>query len=384
MLRKVARRAAVVWTLYSEKRKLTPLYSPDPANLDLDAHLQAALDWLKRAQDAGTDRGVSYGVRFGSDFDVSYPETTGYICQTFVEIWRRTGDREYLDRAMAMGDWEAAIQMPEGAVMGGKYNSNPTPALFNTGMVLLGWAALIRAGNADRFRDAAARASDWLVRMQEPDGNWIRGNSAFANSSATAYNVKAAWGLCEAGLCLDRKDWVEAAVRNAEFCVTRQRPNGWFSHCSLDDPERPLLHTLAYTMQGLLEIGRLTGRQDLVMAARKTADAEIALMRSDGFLPGRQDSNFRAASSWCCLTGTAQTSIVWSVLSGLTGDKHYRDAACLANRYLMSCHDIRNPDARLRGGVPGSWPSYGDYGRLQILNWATKFFADALACQKYA
>jgi hypothetical protein len=55
------------------------LYSPNPSNHDLEAHLTAALDWLKRAQDAGKDRGVSYGVTFGQDFDASYPETTGYI-----------------------------------------------------------------------------------------------------------------------------------------------------------------------------------------------------------------------------------------------------------------------------------------------------------------
>ena len=84
LIRKVVRRAQSEWDQYLETRRLTPLYSPDPANLDLEAHLSAALDWLKRAQDAGNDRGVSYGVKFGSDFDVGYPETTGYICQTFV------------------------------------------------------------------------------------------------------------------------------------------------------------------------------------------------------------------------------------------------------------------------------------------------------------
>jgi len=44
----------------------------------------------------------------------------------------------------------------------------------------------------------------------------------------------------------------------------------------------------------------------------------------------------------------------------------------------MAHHDIRNPDERLRGGVPGSWPVWGDYGRLMVLSWATKFLADAL------
>src|ERR1041384_1040209 len=248
LIRKIVGRAKREWDQSVETRHLAPLYSPDPANLDVEAHLSAALDWLKRAQDAGNDRGVSYGVKFGSDFDVSYPETTGYICQTFVEMSRRTGDGELLKRAVEMGHWEVDIQLPDGAVMGGKINQNPTPAVFNTGMVLLGWSSLIRAAADDRIKTAACRASDWLVRMQEPDGNWIRGNSQYANSSATIYNVKAAWGLCEAGIVLNQQHKVEAALRNAEFCLTRQHTNGWFRDCCLEHPTQPLLHPLCYTL----------------------------------------------------------------------------------------------------------------------------------------
>ena len=383
MIREVARRARSEWSRCLETRRLAPLYLPDPANLEIDTHLSAALDWLKRAQDAGNDRGVSYGVKFGSDFDVSYPETTGYICQTFVEMWRRTGDDDFLRRAVEMGNWEADVQLSDGAVMGGKFNQNPSPAVFNTGMVLLGWSALVRATTDDRFKIATSRASDWLVSMQEADGNWMRGNSQYANSNATIYNVKAAWGLCEAGIVLDQQHKVQAALRNAEFCLTRQQSNGWFRDCCLETPTQPLLHTLAYTMQGLLEIGKLTNRKDIIAAAQKTADAEMSILAEDGFLPGRQDERFHGSVSWCCLTGSAQTSIVCSALYSLTGQDKYREAASRINSYLMARHDIRNSDLRLRGGLPGSWPVDGQYGRLRILNWATKFLADALAAERY-
>jgi hypothetical protein len=134
-------------------------------------------------------------------------------------------------------------------------------------------------------------------------------------------------------------------------------------------------------MQGLLGIGRLTGREDLVAASRKLADAELRIMSADGFLPGRQREDFSAASDWCCLTGSAQTSAVWSQFYQRTQDEKYRSGVELLNRYLMARHDIRNPDPRLRGGLPGSWPVWGDYGRLQILNWATKFLLDALTLE---
>jgi hypothetical protein len=365
-----------------QRTQLAPLYAPDAQDFDLARHIRETTDWLKRAQDAGVDRGVSYGVFFGEDFDVSYPETTGYICSTFVEQERLTGDAELLSRAVEMGDWEIAVQLPEGAVMGGKFNTTPSPAVFNTGMVLLGWGALISRTGEERFRTAAARASDWLLSVQEPNGQWVRGNSRYANPGGTLYNVMAAWGLCETGVALGEERYVQAAIRNAEYCLSRQHQNGWLPDCCLSNVDEPLLHTLAYSMQGLLGIGRLTGRSDLIAGAQRLADAELRIMSADGFLPGMQRQDFSAGSDWCCLTGSAQTSAVWSQLYLLTHDQKYLAAVDVVNRYLMARHDIRNPDPRLRGGVPGSWPVWGGYGRLQILNWATKFLLDALTLEQ--
>jgi hypothetical protein len=365
-----------------QRIRLGPRYAPDTTNLDLTHHVRETTDWLRRAQDAGADRGVSYGVFFGEDFDVSYPETTGYICSTFVEQEQLTGDADLLRRAIEMGDWEIAVQLPEGAVMGGKFNKSPTPAVFNTGMVLLGWSALITRTREERFRSAAARASDWLLSVQDPDGRWARGNSKYANPGGTLYNVMAAWGLCETGIALREDRYVQAAIRNAEYCLSRQHQNGWLPDCCLSNVEEPLLHTLAYSMQGLLGIGRLTGRDDLIAGAQKVADAQLRIMSPDGFLPGRQRQDFSAAVDWCCLTGSAQTSAVWSQLYLLTHDQKYRTAVEVLNRYLMARHDIRNPDLRLRGGLPGSWPVWGEYGRLQILNWATKFLLDAFTLEQ--
>jgi uncharacterized protein YyaL (SSP411 family) len=337
------------------------------------------MEWLKRAQDAGADRGVSYGAYFGQEFDLSYPETTGYICQTFVEQAQLTGDPDLLERAIEMGDWEISIQLREGAVMGGRVNSEPTPAVFNTGMVLLGWSSLLQSTGEGRFAEAARRASDWMVSNQETDGRWLRGNSKFALADSTLYNIKAAWGLCEAGAVLNEERFVQAAIRNAEYCLSCQTANGWLPDCCLSDPQKPLLHTLAYSMQGLIGIGKITGRSDFIDGASRLADAQIGIMHADGYIPGRQTSDFLPAVNWCCLTGSAQTSIVWSELFSLTHDRKYLDAARTVNRYLMARHDVGNPDPRLRGGVPGSWPVWGDYGRLRILNWATKFFVDAIS-----
>ena len=82
------------------------------------------------------------GVDIQAVFQRSYPETTGYIIPTFIKLSDTFCDTVLLDRAVQMGEWEIAIQMENGAVMGGKVNPNPSPAVFNTGMVLLGWIEL--------------------------------------------------------------------------------------------------------------------------------------------------------------------------------------------------------------------------------------------------
>ncbi len=360
------------------RRRKELLYTGVHDRLNPESHIRSAADWLRRAQDTGTDRGVSYGVELGEGYLPSYPETTGYIIPTFLALGKRNGDGEYLQRAIEMGEWEIAIQMSSGAVMGGMFNTQPTPAVFNTGMVLLGWAALANETGSAGARQSGERAAAWLLEMQEADGNWIRGNSEFACSSSTVYNVKAAWGLARMGQSLGRPEYIAAAVRNAEFTLEKQLANGWFRDCCLEDAARPILHTIAYTMQGLVGIGKISGRRDFLDAAARTALSLKQLMQPDGFIPGAIDRNFRGVASWCCLTGTAQTSIIWSELDRLLPDTGFGEAAERANRYLMARHDITSSDGRILGGLAGSWPVSGDYGRYRILNWATKFFLDAL------
>lgn len=345
---------------------------------DFAKHIREAAAWLCRAQDFGVDRGVSYGAQFGNGFLPSYPETTGYIIPTFTRLSDIYCDPSYLQRAIEMGDWEIDIQMESGAVMGGRVNPNPSPAVFNTGQVLLGWSDLYRRTESGRFFDAAHRASNWLTEIQDADGCWRRFNSQYADPASTVYNVKAAWGLCLFGKLANEPAFVDAATRNAAYAMAKQAPNGWFSDCCLTDPQKPLLHTLAYTLQGLLEIGILIGRDDFVRAVKRTALSLCDLMRGDGFLPGRIRPDFTAAVSWCCMTGNAQTSVVMSRLLELDHDDRLLMAVRRLNRYLMARHDICSDNPTVKGGLTGSWPVHGDYGRFMILNWPTKFLIDAL------
>ena len=99
---------------------------------------------------------------------------------------------------------------------------------------------------------------------------------------------------------------------------------------------------------------------------------------SDGSLAGRFDSDWNDAAKWSCLTGDAQTAIVWLRLYEATKDPRYLRSAERMNRYLSSTQDLDADDPGIRGGIKGSQPIWGEYGAYEYLNWAAKFFADAL------
>jgi uncharacterized protein YyaL (SSP411 family) len=351
---------------------------------DAREHLDAAMGWLCRAHDAGGG-GVarSYSLRWQRSHRcrgwlAAYPETTGYIIPTFLDYSRLTGQEEYRRRAIRMAQWEAEIQMESGAVQGGVIGFRATPAVFNTGQVLFGWARAFEETGDELFRKAAIRGADFLVDAQDDDGAWRRFGSRYARKGVNAYDARTAWGLLDAYRITEDQRYREAAVRNLDFAVSRQHDNGWFADCCLDDDTRPLLHTLAYAMEGLLEAGRALAASRYVEAARRAADALRARLRPDGSLAGRFDARWEPAARWSCLTGNAQTAIVWLRLYEFTREPVYGDAADRTLRYLKATQDLEAADPGVRGGIKGSQPIWGGYGPWEYLNWAAKFFADAL------
>jgi uncharacterized protein YyaL (SSP411 family) len=133
---------------------------------------------------------------------------------------------------------------------------------------------------------------------------------------------------------------------------------------------------VGYALRGILEAHRFTQDPELLVACRRTADGALTALRADGFLPGCLDASWRGTVSWSCLTGSLQIAICWMMLYQLTGDERYRHAANAVNRFVRrTMHTDGDPDAR--GGIKGSFPVSGDYGKFEYLSWACKFFIDA-------
>jgi hypothetical protein len=340
--------------------------------------IEEGVNWLCRAQDhsATQDGGVARHFSLLSGWGASYPETTGYIIPTLLEVAQQRGDSVLRQRVRRMLDWLVSIQYPEGAFQGGHVRSEPrVPVTFNTGQILIGLAHGVRAFG-DEYRPAMLRAANWLVATQDPDGAWRRHPSPYAMAGDRAYDTHVAWGLLEAAQTENDGCYVDAAVTNALWALAHQAPNGWFNHSCLTDPERALTHTIGYTLRGALEVYRHSKDLAFLIACRKTADGLLTALRPNGFLPGRLNRKWRGTVSWACLTGTAQIAICWLILYQLTGDSVYRGAAFAANRYVRRTVKV-DGQPETRGAVKGSFPVSGEYGPYEFLNWACKFSVDA-------
>ncbi len=111
-------------------------------------------------------------------------------------------------------------------------------------------------------------------------------------------------------------------------------------------------------------------------AACLAADGLLPAIRVDGCLPGRLDARWHGSANWTCLTGSAQIAACLLLLFECTRDIHYRQAAVRLNRFVRSTVHVDGPP-ETRGGVKGSFPVDGGYGRYQFLSWACKFMIDA-------
>ncbi len=390
----ITKKANSILSPFSKDSRAVSKWSGRSTELPIQVHMKKALDWLCVAQDSTPDGGVSRSYHLAklpyfnfTGWAPSYAETTGYIIPTFINAASVLDKPELEERAITMADWESSVQMSSGAVCAGLDLDPATskPAIFNTGQVLFGWIKAYQLSGNQSYLQSAIQAGDFLLASLDDDSNWTQNISPCASGGGRnyrAYNVRSAWALCLLGKLTGEKKYIAAAVRNAELIVSTSKQNGWLPNCCLDEPETPLIHTIAYAARGILEIGLLEEREDLIAAARAMADGVLENLQADGFLAGRLDQDWKPTVQWSCLTGTAQMGIVWGKLASYYGSEKHLDAMKKAISYVSSKQVTMSGDTKLEGGVPGSYPVSGAYGEYQLLNWAAKFFVDLLILEE--
>ncbi len=355
-----------------------------------ERHLHGAVAWIKRMHDVGGGQGVSASYSFGHGFFPPYPETTGYIIPTLLDVRTHYGDGDAGRRAFQMAAWLAEIQMECGAIQAGYYGPDPSgmlsqerpqPSVFNTGQVMLGWNRCYREVGDVRCRDASLRAARWLVSLQGPDGSWPRGFTRHPSNPGRSYETRVAWALIEAGQLLGERHFLAAGRRAIEWALSRQQPNGWVQGSGFTPEDWAFTHTIAYVCEGILEGALLLGQDDWIASVGRVLEPLRRAYEGRPFLPGIFDGHWRHRGNFSCLTGSAQVSGLWLRYGQLVGEAGFVEAGRRLNDFLMRTQNLTTRNPGIRGGIAGSYPIYGEYCPWSHPNWAAKFFVDSLLIQ---
>jgi glycosyltransferase involved in cell wall biosynthesis len=352
-------------------------------------HLADVVGWLGRAQDATPDGGVAASYSLADGWNPPYPETTGYIVPTLLHHAEICGDDESRRRAGRMGAWLADVQRADGSIgrglWAGPADTTAKPAeVFNTGQVLFAYVSLAGAdGGDERMVAAATRAAAWLHEHQNADGSWTAHS---LHGVAHSYYTRVAWALARAGRVLDEPAWSKAALQAAEWAVGLQRDNGWIDLMAFAPGSDPLTHTVAYTIEGLLECGLVLDSEPAWAAGVAACDAVArSYHMPDGCRLGRGPglaatltADWRGSASYECPTGSAQLALCCQRVADIDGRADLRWFADELMRSVKLAQAGPSSPPTQRGGVPGSMPIWGRYASFRYLNWAAKFTADAL------
>ncbi|MBI2135164.1 hypothetical protein HYU09_04175 [Candidatus Woesearchaeota archaeon] len=338
-----------------------------------ETHMKAAMDWLSYAQEQNNDGGVSALYSLFDGWSYSYVETTGYIIPTFFNYAHFSKNPVYRQKAVEMADFELNFQLSSGAFPGA--GKKDTPIVFNTGQVIFGLCRAYEETKSKKYREAAVKAADWLLSVMDKDGCW-RKNEYLGHMHT--YNSRTAWAILLAHKISKKGSYKKAAEKNIVWALTQQQENGWFQNNGFYPGQEPLVHTIAYSIRGILESGLYLKKTAYVKAAEKAALALAGRQRNDGSLPGSFDKDWKSSVKWSCLTGNSQMSIIWQKLFIETKDERFIDAAKKSNNYMKKVQNLSSSNKAIRGGIPGAFPIYGWYAPFCFPNWAAKFFIDAL------
>jgi len=356
--------------------KVPPHSSPLPSIDRYQRHLVAAADWLGRSERPGGGSAAQFTPMLG--WSRAYPETTGYIIPTLLEVARRSGDESHRARAIRLGKWLLSIQNADGSWNGGKHPSrNPTPSVFNTGQILKGMVALWRSSRDTVWLDAAGRGSSWLAVGMGSDGLWKGGD--YRSTGTPSYYSHVLWPLLEVAAERGDDQAREAAARGARTIVARTRGNGVISGWSFQEGAPAFTHTIAYTIRGIQECGRIL--DDRAMMDSVTPALDTLVRRSElraGALPGAFDEEWKPAGDYVCLTGNAQVARCVLIQEARSPDLRLVSAAAKMVDVVCGHQRLQSPIAGIRGAVGGSAPLSGAYMRFRYPNWAAKYLCDAI------
>jgi len=347
-----------------------------PARL---AALEKGIGWLVNSQKFGKDDGSSSYHLVNGWSPSGYPETTGYIIPTLLLYSKLYSKPEVAPVAVKMGEWLLNIQKPSGGWASGYYHQQRSEIVFNTGQIIRGMVAMYEHTKEDKYLKACDRACAWLSSIQSPEGYW---DKFIYLNMVRVYDSYVAHPILMANKYLNNPIYTETARKNIYWVIDKkQKENGWFNDAdnTVENNLSPILHTISYTIDGIMESGYILNDEHILQKGKLAADALFTKFSKQKYMFDKFNSDWKSQSEYINLTGSAQIAIIWSRMANHFKQAEYLNASMKMNDLLIFTQN-RFPKESIstRGAIAGSFPIWGDYQKFNFPNWATKYFCDSL------
>ncbi len=352
----------------------------DSDKTDID-HIIAAAEWLERAQDSTQNGGISGRYSLTRGWTSAYPETTGYIIPTFLRLSNEFNLPRFADRAEKAVEFLLKLQMNDGSFPGNEVDENTSvPSIFDTAQIIHGLLHWYLYSKEEEVLNAAIKAGNWLVSVQDKDGAWRK---AVYLDQVYTYSAHASCWLAELGQFCDNSNFITSAEKHLNWVLNQlDKKTYWIDlagFTATDHAKRiSVTHTIAYTFWGVLYISKILNNGFGINAVEEASKRIIETQEKNNYLPGILDHNWEARSEFTCLTGNAQMALIWLELYKMRSDDKFLNAAIKAIDSIKKVQCFDNSNSGIRGGIPGSYPIWGEYIYMALPNWAAKFFIDAV------
>ncbi|MCP5182379.1 MAG: hypothetical protein H6993_00380 [Pseudomonadales bacterium] len=223
-----------------------------------------------------------------------FTEVTGYALLDFLLLHSLTGDKQYIDRVVKSANWirDHGQDATGGVLTRYYFDHDDDPSLaftsfagrriyaFDTGICLRGMVAAYRATNDASYLASARRMADFMIeRMMEPSGRMhaifdakndgpVPADANVWSRAFSAFLTKVAEALVDLQEVTGESRYTQAAIAICDAGLAYQHQSGLIETST----GRCELHPHCYATEGYLHVGRKTGEQRFIDAARRATE----------------------------------------------------------------------------------------------------------------
>ncbi|WP_375724541.1 terpene cyclase/mutase family protein [Arcobacter sp. KX21116] len=334
-----------------------------------DVHINNAVTWLLNSQKEVGSIGYAHSYNFVHSWQDAYPETTGYIIPSLLDVYRKNNKIEIYNSVELAVKWLKKIQNADGS-----FNDlNGKKQIFDVGQILIGFNYLYQFYSEFKIKDNLLLSLNWLLSVQNEDGSFTK--YSYNNIPHTYYSRVGA-AVIKSGYLLNDKNIIEKGMKNIEWTMKMQLKNGFFKYSSFSNHD-PYLHTMIYILEGLFDAYELTQEDRIFKSILKFSNKLLEISIRDGILYSQYDENYNISNKEYCMTGLAQWVGICYKIFNVNNNVNYKIDGDKTLDFVK-LKQIVSSNKNLSGGIMGSIPFYGKYMGYSIPNWGIKFFIDAL------